>query len=157
MKKIALLLAILMLLFVVSACDKVGDAPSATEAPTTPATSSPVETTAAIEGEEDDFFDAARSHLPTEEEILQVKQGMSFYAVVDLIGKPHRFSYSNASSANRLWTLVWETAEGNAYAVYFYPSDEISHKDIKSLSLEEYHRYTVARHAPQPTYTEPQS
>ena len=72
MKKIALLLAILTLLCVVSACDNGGDVPYATEAP---ATSSPVsETTAAAEGDEDDFFDTARSHLPTEAEVLQVKE-----------------------------------------------------------------------------------
>ena len=149
MKKIALLLATLTLLCVVSACDKVGDAPSATEAPTTPATSSPVsETTAAAEEETDDFFDTARSHLPTEAEVLQVKAGMSFYAVVDLIGKPHRFAYKEVIRDVNNWIFVWETIEGEAYEIFFYPSEGISYEDIEELPLEERHKYTFVKIAP---------
>ena len=155
MKKIALLLVILTLLCVVSACDKVGDAPSATEAP---ATSSPVsETTAAAEGDEDDFFDTARSHLPTEAEVLQVKAGMSFYAVVDLIGKPHRFAYRPDFSSSGMYkdmVYAWETVEGKSYGILFM-EDEASVK-MSELSLKEYHRYTIAREDPRPDYTEPQ-
>ena len=146
MKKIALLLAILTLLCVVSACDNGGDVPYATEAP---ATSSPVsETTAATEREKDDFFDTARSHLPTEAEVLQVKAGMSFYAVVDLIGKPHRFAYKEVIRDVNNWIFVWETIEGEAYEIFFYPSEGISYEDIEELPLEERHKYTFVKIAP---------
>lgn len=156
MKKIALLLAILTLLCVVSACGNGGDVPYATEAP---ATSSPVsETTAAAEGEEDDFFDTARSHLPTEAEVLQVKAGMSFYAVVDLIGKPHRFAYRPDTTSSGMYNglvYAWETVEGKPYGILFM-EDEASVK-MGELSLKEYHRYTIACEDPRPDYTEPQN
>lgn len=59
------------------------------------------------------YFDEQRTHRPTEEEVLQVKERMYMKEVVELIGKPHNFGPTSG-----LLTLQWELADGQLFVVY---------------------------------------
>lgn len=61
-----------------------------------------------------DFFDADRTHKPSEEALASVKEGMTYNEVVGIIGKPHDFG-----PLSGLFTLLWEADSGKEYRIYF--------------------------------------
>ena len=86
---------------------------------------------------EDDLFDASVSHLPTEDDMKKVKQGMTFDEVVSIIGKPHGY----APDVNHNFGLLWNTREGTQYSIIFLLYEKPENKIESSI---DYFKHSVA-------------
>jgi len=62
--------------------------------------------------DEKDFFDLDFKHMPRRKEVLAIRRGMSFAAIVDKIGKPHQPGQIACS-------FQWRTQEGESYYIQF--------------------------------------
>ncbi len=87
------------------------------------------------------FFDWELTNKPTDSQMKKVRKGMSYYEVVEIIGKPHSF----ADNIDNSQTFKWITQEGNVFFCFFILDTDI---DIPNVSIEEYNRYTVAYSEP---------
>lgn len=67
----------------------------------------------------EEYFDRAKSHVPTVEEICSISNGTSITEVISLIGKPHDFGPLSGPIS-----LSWEADDGTKYyCVAFIASD----------------------------------
>lgn len=133
MKKIIAVLSCLLIILCVIGCN---DILTTTENETTKDTSEDNRM-------EEEFFDKNFIHKPTKDDISKVHKGMSFYEIVDIIGKPHSF----ADYVSHGMSYKWVTVEGDAYTIMFLPEDAVT--GASKMSLSEYHKYTVAINEPQ--------
>ena len=90
--------------------------------------------------EERNFFDLNKEHIATDEEMLSVKNGMTFTEVVNIIGKPHGYGTMGAM------TLKWFTKEGTIYNIKFIFNDDFV-QDAK-WSLNDYYKYAIVLSSP---------
>lgn len=58
----------------------------------------------------EDFFDADRTHKPSENDIASIKVGMTYEEAVGIIGKPHGYGPTSG-----FFTLLWEADNGKEY------------------------------------------
>ena len=86
---------------------------------------------------EDELFDVSLSHLPTEDDMKKIKQGMSFNEVVSIIGKPH--SYAPHVSHN--FALLWNTKEGSQYTILFLLEEKT---ETKFETAIDYFNHSIA-------------
>ena len=61
------------------------------------------------------FFDWELTNKPTDSQMKKVRKGMSYYEVVEIIGKPHSF----ADNIDNSQTFKWITQEGNVFFCFF--------------------------------------
>lgn len=74
----------------------------------------------------EDFFDADRTHKPSENDIASIKVGMTYEEAVGIIGKPHGYGPTSG-----FFTLLWEADNGKEYILV------ISFKQEKNESVYE--------------------
>lgn len=92
---------------------------------------------------DEQFFDAEMANKPTTAEIERITQGMAFYDVVKIIGKPHGCADYDLPTGYSYERDVfrWETQDGIIYYIQFLPAEIV--QNAEGMLLSEYHRYTV--------------
>ena len=95
-------------------------------------------------------FDKNKTYKPTEQAVQLIEQGMSFYEITEIIGKPHGLVPGMGMSL----AYVWETTDGNMYSISFIPTEDAPNNHT---SLSEFLRYTVATNKPGLLFSSSQS
>ncbi len=88
------------------------------------------------------FFDKGVSHHPSEEEMARIREGMAFYEVIEILGKPHRHLRELSSGGS----YEWELSSGKVYTIGFRASSRP--EGWQSMSAEEWFSHMTADGAP---------
>ena len=91
----------------------------------------------------DYFLDLEKEHLPSDSDVDRIQENMSFYEVIEILGKPHtEGGMSNRYSAHYIWytkeghtcdVLINHTGDAPENAGWAYR--ELYHSEVKNVTI----------------------
>lgn len=144
MKKIILfIITIIVAIILVSCSENEAQKNSATSDDTTQST--PVVSVPIDAGIDylDYLFDREKEHLPSDSDAAQIQENMSFFEVIEILGKPHTEA---GTSALYIATYIWYTKEGHRIEVLILHTGdapenagwayrELYHSEVKNVTI----------------------
>ena len=85
--------------------------------------------------EEKEFFDLNEEYRPSNSEMQQIKEDMTFVEIINKIGKPHGYG-------SGLMSFSWKTKEGKIFNISFLFNE--NYPQNTEIKLNDYYVYGIA-------------